>query len=184
MTLDQKKDNPAYIHLTKKEKLILERKQKHLSTLLQGITMLRQLPGAIFLVDVLRESTAVKEANKLNIPIFAILDSNASHVGIAYPIPGNDDRLSSIQILVKYLASYIAEGNKLREIEKEKKNQARIQHAQQAAEESKKEKSAQTADKPTQRQRIKPKPPTTDQKIASTQPASEESKQTQGNNDG
>jgi small subunit ribosomal protein S2 len=81
---------------------------------------LKRLPGAIFAVDVNREATAIKEANKLKIPVFGIVDSNASARLIDYPIPGNDDSFEAIRVLVEHLGKAIEEGNAIWEVEKAK----------------------------------------------------------------
>lgn len=118
---EKQHEDPIYAHLTKKEKLITDRKRKKLSTLLSGISMLKKLPGAFFVVDAMKEMTAVKEANKLNIPVFGIVDSNSSCRYITYPIPGNDDTILSIQVIMEYMYQQMEEGLKTWESEKQKK---------------------------------------------------------------
>lgn len=90
--------------LTKKEVLQLKREHFKLDRTLGGIKDMPGLPSALFIVDAHKESIAVKEANRLNIPIVAITDTNANPDGIDFPIPGNDDSLKSIQLFVSTIA--------------------------------------------------------------------------------
>ena len=108
--MEKQQESPSYLNLTKKEKLISSRRKKKLETLLKGILVLKKLPAAFFVIDVVKEFTAIKEAHKLGIPVFAIVDSNAPSKYVTYPIPGNDDKISSISVMVNYLASRIAQG--------------------------------------------------------------------------
>ena len=121
LSTEHKHEDPTYIHLTKKEKLIADRKTQKLALLLQGMTILKRLPAAIFIVDVRKEATAVKEASKLGIPIIALIDSNSPASLITYPIPANDDTSQSIQAIVTHLAQKIQEGNTLWEKEKQQR---------------------------------------------------------------
>jgi small subunit ribosomal protein S2 len=85
---------------TKKEGLKLEKTTKKLQDALGGVEEMNRRPDALFIVDVVRDSIAVKEAKKLNIPIVGVVDSNADPSPITYPIPGNDDAVNSIKFLV------------------------------------------------------------------------------------
>ena len=85
-----------------------------------------RLPGALFVVDVKKETIAVKEANKLGVPVFAIVDTNCDPDGIDYIIPANDDALKSVELITKTVADAIIEG----------KNRAQV-HAQQSVSEEK-----------------------------------------------
>ena len=107
------KESKRYLNLTKKERLIEERAKKKQASLLGGMTILNRLPSALFVVDVNLECTAVREAKKLGLPIFAIVDSNASPDPIDYPIACNDDKRSAIKLVLDYLAVKMAEGNEL-----------------------------------------------------------------------
>ena len=112
--MEKQEEDPVYQNLTKKEKLSQDRRKEKIAIALGGIKELRRLPAAIFLVDVNRNQTPLKEAQKLNIPIFAIVDSNASAEGIDYPIPGNDDTRSAITLILNYLKDMMALGLKAR----------------------------------------------------------------------
>ena len=87
---------------------------------LEGVETLNKLPGALFVVDIKKESIAVKEAKKLNIPVFAIVDTNCDPDEIDSLIPANDDAVKTIELIVKYMADSVLEGQaKLKEIKAE-----------------------------------------------------------------
>lgn len=95
--------------LTKKEALHIEREKEKMKKVLDGIEEMKRLPGAIFIVDTKKEQIAVNEARKLNIPIFAIVDTNSDPTIIDYPIPANDDAAKSISIISRTIADAIIE---------------------------------------------------------------------------
>src|ERR1043165_792000 len=97
-------------NLTKKEKLMLTREKAKLTKQLGGIAELNRLPAALFVIDVKREHIAVAEAQKLNIPVFAMVDTNSDPSDIDFPIPANDDAFKSISIVTKYVGKSIEEG--------------------------------------------------------------------------
>jgi small subunit ribosomal protein S2 len=109
-TIGKMSTDGTYSHLNKKERLMKDRERAKLQRLLGGIEDLNRLPAALFIVDVKREHIAVAEAQKLNIPIFAIVDTNSNPNLVDSPIPGNDDASASIQILTREFANAIAEG--------------------------------------------------------------------------
>jgi len=96
--------------LTKKEALMLTRKKAKLEAYLGGIRNMKKLPDMLFVVDAVKEHIAVKEANKLGIPVVAPLDTNCDPDVINYPIPGNDDAIRSIQLFCSEMAEAITEG--------------------------------------------------------------------------
>jgi small subunit ribosomal protein S2 len=96
--------------ITKKEGLFLTREKDKLNSVLSGVVEMTRLPGALFVVDVKKESIAVKEARKLGIPVFAIVDTNCDPDDIDYVIPANDDALKSIQMITKAIAEALIEG--------------------------------------------------------------------------
>jgi small subunit ribosomal protein S2 len=96
--------------LTKKEQLMMAREKDKLELSLGGIKDMGGQPDALFIIDVNKEDIAVQEANKLGIPVFAILDSNSSPKGIDYPIPGNDDALRAIELYCDLAAEAILDG--------------------------------------------------------------------------
>ena len=104
--------------LKKKEKLMRLREHEKLENVLGGIRDLPGTPGAIFIVDVKREDIAVNEAVKLGIPIIAMVDTNGEPSNIDYPIPANDDALSSIELITSTITEAIQEGLEEREMKK------------------------------------------------------------------
>lgn len=95
---------------TKKEAASLRKDIVKLESALGGVRDMDRLPDAVFVVDVVRDHIAVKEAKKLNIPIIAIADSNSDPEGVDYPIPGNDDAISSLTYLITAVNSAILQG--------------------------------------------------------------------------
>ncbi len=96
--------------LTKRERLGLEREREKLDRALGGIKEMSNLPDLIFVVDTNKESIAIKEANNLNIPVVAILDSNSAPDGVAFPIPGNDDAMRAINLYCDLVAGAVLSG--------------------------------------------------------------------------
>ena len=109
----------GYENLTKKERLMLTREKTKLQKQLGGISDLNRLPAALFVIDVKREHIAVAEAQKLNIPVFAMVDTNSDSSDIDFPIPANDDAFKSISIVTKYIGKSIEEGLMERKKDKE-----------------------------------------------------------------
>src|SRR5881392_40406 len=107
---------------TKKEQLMLSREREKLGKYLSGIKNMTRLPGLLFVVDSKKERIAVSEANKLGIPIVAIVDTNADPDQITVPIAGNDDAIRSVELITKALADSIAEARReapVRDVEEE-----------------------------------------------------------------
>ena len=96
--------------LTKKETLNLTRERDKLDRALGGIKEMGGLPDMLFIIDTNKESIAVEEARRLNVPVVAILDSNSDPAGISFPIPGNDDSLRAIQLYCDLVAGAVLEG--------------------------------------------------------------------------
>ena len=111
-SMDSQKESVTYQHLTKREKLTIERNQAKLQKILKGMSTINRLPAALFVVDVNKERKAINEARLLEIPVFAIIDSNASPEWVDYPIPGNDDACASIRIIMEYIQKELLEGLK------------------------------------------------------------------------
>ncbi|MCH8327686.1 MAG: 30S ribosomal protein S2 [Candidatus Marinimicrobia bacterium] len=103
----EKDADTLYESLTKKEILMMERERIRLSDQHRGIKDMKQLPSALFIVDVNHEMTAVLEAKRLEIPVFAIVDSNADPRPIDFPIPANDDSLRAVQLITAAFADGI-----------------------------------------------------------------------------
>ena len=108
----------AFTKLAKKERLMMAREKEKLQKILGGISDQSRLPAALFVVDIKREHIAVKEAKKLNIPVFAIVDTNVDPDLVDFPIPANDDAFKSISLITAYMGKAIEEA--LQERKKEK----------------------------------------------------------------
>lgn len=106
---DKMATDGTYDKISKKEILGIEREKEKLEKVLGGIKEMTKLPGAIFVVDTKKETIAVKEAHRLNIPVFGLIDTNSDPDLIDYPIPGNDDAFKSINLVTHTLADAIVE---------------------------------------------------------------------------
>ncbi len=109
-SIDRMKQDGTFNSLSKKEKLQIGRLRDKLEKNLGSISNMTRLPGAIFIVDILREKIAVKEAQKLNIPIFAMVDTNCDPRGIDYVIPSNDDASKSISKILENISTAVLDG--------------------------------------------------------------------------
>jgi small subunit ribosomal protein S2 len=109
----------AFNNLAKRERLMISREKEKLTRILGGITDLNRLPAALFVIDIKREHIAVAEAQKLNIPVFAMVDTNSDPNLVDYPIPANDDSFKSIELVTKYISAAIEEGLSERKQDKE-----------------------------------------------------------------
>ena len=109
----------SYTNLAKRERLMVSREKEKMEKILGGIADQTRLPAALFIVDIKREHIAVKEAQKLNIPVFAMVDTNSDPTEIEYPIPANDDAFKSISLIVKTFGRAIEEAMMERKKDKE-----------------------------------------------------------------
>jgi small subunit ribosomal protein S2 len=117
--IDKMTKDGTYDVLSKKEKLMIQRERIKLEILLGGIADLNRLPAALFLIDVKKEHIAVTEALKLNIPTFAMVDTNSDPSNIDFPIPANDDATKSISLITGIIIQAIIEGLEERKQEKD-----------------------------------------------------------------
>ncbi len=117
--IDKMTAEGAYANLSKREKLQIVRKRAKLEKNLGSIADLNRLPSALFVVDVLKEQIAVREANRLGIPVFGIVDTNSNPENVDFVIPANDDASKSIQVIVEACCAAIAEGIEERKMEKD-----------------------------------------------------------------
>lgn len=117
--IDKMTKDGTYSILSKKERLMIQRERVKLESLLGGIADLNRLPAALFLVDVKKEHIAVSEALKLNIPTFAMVDTNSDPSNIDFPIPANDDATKSISLICGIMTKAIEEGLDERKRDKE-----------------------------------------------------------------
>ena len=136
-TIDKMKEDGTFEKLAKRERLQVDRQRAKLEKNLGSIRDMSRLPSALFVVDVQKEANAVKEANRLNIPVFAMVDTCCDPTPIDYVIPANDDAAKSIECIMNALCAAIQEGLEERKLEKDKEAPA--------------EEAAETAAKPAAR---------------------------------
>ena len=134
-SIDKMMKEESYKNLAKRERLMKSREKAKLEKILGGISDLTRLPAALFVVDIKREHIAVKEAQKLNIPVFAIVDTNSDPNQADFPIPGNDDAFKSIDIITKAIGKAIEEGLQERRKEKEEREREKEEAAKRAVDE-------------------------------------------------
>lgn len=123
-TIDRMKKDGTFLTLSKKERLQVDRLRAKLDKNLGSIVDMTRLPGALFIVDITREHIAVKEAQKLNIPIFAMVDTNSDPRQVDYIIPANDDASKSIDKVMTYVSDAIIEGLSERKASKDASEKA------------------------------------------------------------
>ena len=119
-TIDKMKEDGTYDKLAKRERLQVDRQRAKLEKNLGSIKDMSRLPSALFVVDIQKEANAVKEANRLNIPVIAMVDTCCDPTPIDYVIPANDDATKSIEYITNALCEAIQEGLNERKLEKEK----------------------------------------------------------------
>ena len=117
-TIDKMEKDGTFDNLSKREKLQITRQRAKLEKNLGSIADLGRLPSALFVVDVMKEHIAVAEANRLGIPVFAIVDTNSNPENVDFVIPANDDASKSIEIILDAVCGAMAEGLEERKIEK------------------------------------------------------------------
>lgn len=120
ISIDKMTKDSSWDALSKREKLQISRQRAKLEKMLGSISDLTRLPAALFIVDVLKEKIAVREAQRLGIPVFAMVDTNSDPEGIDFVIPANDDASQSINLIVKAMTDAIREGLSERKVEREK----------------------------------------------------------------
>lgn len=109
-TIERQETDGTFDKITKKERLFLTREKDKLKKVLEGIEKLQGLPAALFIVDIKKEAIAVQEARRLNIPVFAIVDTNCDPDPIDFVIPANDDAVKTIEYIVSYVSEIVQEG--------------------------------------------------------------------------
>ena len=134
--------------LTKKELLKLTRERDKLELSIGGIKNMGSLPDLIFVIDTVREQIAIKEANKLNIPIAAIIDTNCDPEGITYPIPGNDDSTKSIKLYCDLISQAVLDGISIQSQKLQNKNQDEKEKPQKEIASKEDNKSKEQSDNP------------------------------------
>ena len=137
--IDRMKKDGTFETLSKKERLQVNRLRAKLEKNLGSITEMTRLPGAIFIVDTTREHIAVREAQKLKIPIFAMVDTNSDPRDVNYVIPSNDDASKSIDKILSLVTDAVTEGLSERKKEKEETSNSDAKEMEEAAKEEKAE---------------------------------------------
>jgi small subunit ribosomal protein S2 len=153
--LERGQEENAFEFYTKKERLLLDRERLKLEKYFSGVKDMTRLPGAIFVVDARREIIAVREANRLGIPVLAITDTNADPDLIDYPIPGNDDAIRSVTLITRAIADAVLSARQ--QVPEEDRRRAEEMEATTYSTETG-EKSAATEDLPRRRLRRRRKP--------------------------
>ena len=108
--IEKQETDGTFEKITKKERLFLTRERDKLKKILEGVETMSKLPGAVFVVDIKKEDIAVKEAKRLNIPVFAMVDTNCDPGPIDHIIPANDDAVKTIELIIKNMADAVFEG--------------------------------------------------------------------------
>jgi small subunit ribosomal protein S2 len=108
--IEKQETDGTFDKITKKERLFLTRERDKLKKILEGVETMSRLPGVVFVVDIKKEDIAVKEAKRLSIPVFAIVDTNCDPDPIDHLIPANDDAVKTIELIVRYMADAVIEG--------------------------------------------------------------------------
>ena len=119
-SIDKMESDGTFTNLSKREKLQVTRQRAKLEKMLGSISDLTRLPAAMFIVDITKEYIAVREAKRLNIPVFAMVDTNSNPKEIDFAIPANDDASKSIALILDYVCESVSEGLNERKMEKEK----------------------------------------------------------------
>ncbi|MEI7812781.1 MAG: 30S ribosomal protein S2 [Ignavibacteria bacterium] len=109
--IDKMESDGTFEKITKKERLFLTREKDKLRKILDGVETMSKLPGAIFIIDIKKESIAVQEAQRLNIPIYAIVDTNCDPDVVDHLIPANDDAVKTIELITRLMADAVIEGS-------------------------------------------------------------------------
>jgi small subunit ribosomal protein S2 len=109
--IEKQETDGTFEKITKKERLFLTREKDKLKKVLEGVETMGKLPGALFIVDIKKEDIAVQEAHRLNIPVFAIVDTNCDPDEVDYLIPANDDAVKTVEIITQHMADAVIEGD-------------------------------------------------------------------------
>ncbi len=109
--IEKMETDGTFEKITKKERLFLDREREKLNNVLMGVVEMSRLPGLLYVVDIKKESIAVKEAHRLGIPVVAIVDTNTDPELVDFPIPANDDALKAVQLITRTIADAVIEGN-------------------------------------------------------------------------
>ena len=123
-TIDKMATDGTWENINKKERLLISREREKLEKTLGSVSDLSRLPAALFIVDISKEHIAVAEARRLNIPTFAIVDTNSNPNIVDYAIPANDDASKSVQVIMEAVVKAIQEGLSERKVDKDKDDES------------------------------------------------------------
>ena len=174
--IDKLMEDGTFSNLSKREVLQITRQRQKLEKNLGSIADLSRLPSALFVIDVLKEQIAVKEANRLGIPVFAIVDTNSNPDNIDYIIPANDDAQESVEVILDACCAAINEGLEERKVEKADEKAAEAQAEAEAEADEDKPKRARAARKPRIAKQAEPKAEETTDKEPKAEEVAEEPK--------
>ena len=163
-SIDKMMTDGTFDNISKREKLQITRQREKLEKNLGSIADLTRLPSALFVVDVMKEHIAVAEANRLGIPVFAIVDTNSNPNNIDFVIPANDDATKSIEVILTAVCDAIKEGLEERKVEKADESAAEAQSAEDAP---------QPKERRTRVRKAAPKAEAKAEKVAEQKPAEE-----------
>ncbi|MGM9837415.1 MAG: 30S ribosomal protein S2 [Paludibacteraceae bacterium] len=150
-SIDKMMTDGTFNNISKREKLQITRQREKLEKNLGSIVDLTRLPSAIFVVDVMKEHIAVSEANRLGIPVFAIVDTNSNPNDVDFVIPANDDATKSIEVILTAVCNAIKEGLEERKVEKADEEAAQAQDAAEApAHKERRQRVRKAAEKPAE----------------------------------
>jgi len=174
-SIDKMMKDTSWDNLSKREKLQITRQRAKLDKVLGSIADLTRLPAALFVVDVMKEKIAVREAQRLGIPVFAMVDTNSNPQGIDFVIPANDDASQSIDLIIDVMAEAIKEGLSERKAEREKEGGDEKQQKQPARQKRGSRKAAAKEAEPVKEEAPKAEPAKEEAKEA--EPVKEEAKE-------
>ena len=170
--IEKQETDGTFEKITKKERLFLTRERDKLKKVLEGVETMTKLPGAVFVVDIKKESIALREAKRLNIPVFAIVDTNCDPDYIDYMIPANDDAVKTIELILKIMGDAVLEGQaKLKEMkaeevaEKERLKKEREKEKEEAKAERLKEKQMKEEEKKSETAKDSDAPETKNEEV-------------------
>ncbi len=175
--IDRMKKDGTFETLSKKERLQVSRLRAKLEKNLGSITDMTRLPGALFVVDIKREHIAIKEARKLKIPIFAMVDTNSDPREVEYVIPANDDASKSIEKILSLVSAAVAEGLQQRKQEKDAESKGESQEEAPAVEAKKEAPAAEATVEKTEAKEKAPKKEAAKKEAPKEEAAADDSKE-------
>lgn len=175
--IDKKTADGTYDNLSKREKLQVQRKRAKLEKQLGSIADLTRLPAVLFVIDVSKEYIAVNEANRLNVPVAGMVDTNSDPSNIDFPIPANDDASKSISLVLDLVTKAVEEGLNERKMEKEKEASEKREKSAKAKEKQKSESIKSKSEKEEKKSPSKVKDQPKSEAISDKEPKKTEKKE-------